>query len=196
MADSTTMSVHVEKRFDVVLIDGAKVEYSGALDLKADDTGGLFLDYGDDLSTRRLWYDGKTMTLLDSIDNVYASTAASGPVAEALVQLVKVGVVDTRRLDPCEQSPEPGRDALPFDRARVVEELLQRDRTRDRLHPDLAAIAIRDELERARCAHSGLHQPLEREELGLRARPIPQRLEPVRVMEAFHDDRRLRALYQ
>ena len=52
---ATTMSFHVEKRFDVVLLDGAKVEYSGALDAFANSTGGFFLDYGDDLSSRRAW---------------------------------------------------------------------------------------------------------------------------------------------
>jgi hypothetical protein len=81
------MTFHVEKRFDAVLIDGAKVEYSGALDVMVKSTGGLFLDYGDDLSSRRVWYDGKTVTLLDSINNVYASTPASGSVAEVLVQV-------------------------------------------------------------------------------------------------------------
>ena len=84
---ATTMSFHVEKRFDVVLIDGAKVEYSGALDAFANSTGGFFLDYGDDLSSRRAWYDGKEMTLLDSINNLYAMTPASGSNAEALIQV-------------------------------------------------------------------------------------------------------------
>jgi hypothetical protein len=81
------MTFHVEKRFDAVLIDGAKVEYSGALDVMVKSTGGLFIDYGDDLSSRRVWYDGKTVTLLDSINNVYASTPASGSVKEALAQV-------------------------------------------------------------------------------------------------------------
>ena len=62
---ATAMSFHVEKRFDVVLINVAKVEYSGALDAFADSTGGFFLDYGDDLSSRQAWYDGKKMTLFD-----------------------------------------------------------------------------------------------------------------------------------
>ena len=78
------MRVHVEKRFDVVLLDGAKVEYSGALDVIVQQSAGLFLDYGDDLSARRVWYDGVTMTLLDDLNNVYASVPVSGPVSEAL----------------------------------------------------------------------------------------------------------------
>ena len=84
---ATAISFHVEKRFDVVLIDGAKVEYSGALDAFASSTGGFFLDYGDDLSSRQAWYDGKEMTLLDPIKNMYAMTPASGSNAEALIQV-------------------------------------------------------------------------------------------------------------
>jgi hypothetical protein len=87
VAAATAMSFHVEKRFDVVLIDGAKVEYSGALDVFANPAAGFFLDYGDDLSSRQAWYDGKKMTLLDTINNVYAMTPASGSNAEALIQV-------------------------------------------------------------------------------------------------------------
>ena len=67
--------------------DGAKVEYSGALDAFANSSGGFFLDYGDDLSSRQAWYDGKEMTLLDSINNLYAMTPASGSNAAALIQV-------------------------------------------------------------------------------------------------------------
>jgi hypothetical protein len=81
-ADS--LSFHVEKRFDVVLSDGAKVEYSGALDVLVTRPRGLFMDYGDDLSARRVWYDGQTMTLLDSLKNLYVAVPVEGPVAEAL----------------------------------------------------------------------------------------------------------------
>ena len=87
VAAATAMSFHVEKRYDVVLLDGAKIEYSGALDAYANSTGGFFLDYGDDLSSRRAWYDGKEMTLLDPINNMYAKTSASGSNAEALIQV-------------------------------------------------------------------------------------------------------------
>ncbi len=87
IAAATAMSFHVEKRFDVVLFDGAKVEYSGALDVFANSAGGFFLDYGDDISSRQAWYDGKEMTLLDAINNLYAVTPASGSNAQALTQV-------------------------------------------------------------------------------------------------------------
>ncbi|MEO2173733.1 MAG: DUF2092 domain-containing protein [bacterium] len=84
MSEASSFSVHVEKRFDVVLSDGTKVEYSGALDVVVDRPLGLFMDYGDDLSAKRVWYDGETLTLLDPLSNFYATAAVEGTVAEAL----------------------------------------------------------------------------------------------------------------
>ena len=84
LSGASSFSVQVEKRFDVVLSDGAKVEYSGALDVLVDRHQGLFIDYGDDLSANRVWYDGKTLTLLDTLRNFYATITVEGTVAEAL----------------------------------------------------------------------------------------------------------------
>jgi hypothetical protein len=84
MSEASSFSVQVEKRFDVVLSDGSKVEYSGALDVVVDRPRGLFIDYGDDLGAKRVWYDGETLTLLDTLRNFYATTTIEGTVAEAL----------------------------------------------------------------------------------------------------------------
>jgi hypothetical protein len=89
VADASSLSVHVEKRFDVVLSDGAKVEYSGALDVLVERPLGLFMDYGDDLSAKRVWYDGQAMTILDSLQNLYVTVAVEGTVAEALTQVAR-----------------------------------------------------------------------------------------------------------
>jgi hypothetical protein len=84
---SDALSLHIEKRFDVILLNGAKIEYSGALEAVVKRSDGLYLNYGDDLSAKQLWYDGTTMTLLDDLNNVYASVGVSGPVPEALTQV-------------------------------------------------------------------------------------------------------------
>ena len=84
---ATTFSVHVEKQFDVVRLDGAMVLYSGALDILAERGGALHLDYGDDLSAKELWYDGTTLTLVDHLHNVYVQVPAEGRVAEMLVDV-------------------------------------------------------------------------------------------------------------
>ena len=86
---AASISVHVEKRFDVVLSNGTKVEYSGALDVMSARAKGLFMDYGDDLSSKRVWYDGRTMTILDSLKNLYTAVSVKGTVPEALAQVAR-----------------------------------------------------------------------------------------------------------
>ena len=88
-SDASSLSFHVEKRFDVVLSDGAKVEYSGALDVLVERNQGLYMDYGDDLSAKRVWYDGQTMTILDSLKNLYVAVAVEGTVSEALTRVAR-----------------------------------------------------------------------------------------------------------
>jgi hypothetical protein len=80
-------SVHVEKQFDVVMPDGAKVQYSGALDILAKKEGALHMNYGDDVSAKELWYDGSSVTLIDHLSNVYAEVPAQGKVGAMLVDV-------------------------------------------------------------------------------------------------------------
>ena len=85
LSASSAFRVRVEKRFDAVLLDGAKVEYGGAVDLVVRRSDGFHITYGDDLSSKEAWYDGSTMTILDHLDNVYVTAPAEGTVAEALL---------------------------------------------------------------------------------------------------------------
>jgi hypothetical protein len=80
------MSFHVELNFDDVLEDGQKVQFAGAATVKLRRPNGLSIDYRDDLSAKRLWYDGKSLTLYDPGPGVYASSAAPPDVAQAVDQ--------------------------------------------------------------------------------------------------------------
>jgi hypothetical protein len=84
---SRGFSVHIEKRFDVVAVDGAKVQYSGALDVVARPDGGLHIDYGDDLSSKEAWYDGANLTLVDHLHNAYVTVPVTGSNREALAHV-------------------------------------------------------------------------------------------------------------
>jgi len=84
---SDSVSVHVEKQFDVVMLDGAKIQYGGALDILVKREGGMHVDYGDDISAKEAWYDGSTLTLIDHLSNVYAQVPAEGEVGDMLVDL-------------------------------------------------------------------------------------------------------------
>jgi len=84
---SPALSVHIEKQFDVLLANSAKVQYSGAMDLTVHRKDGLHVDYGDDISAREAWYDGSKVVIFDRLANVYVETPAKGTVAEVLQSL-------------------------------------------------------------------------------------------------------------
>ena len=77
-------SVHIEKTFDEVLRDGAKVQYSGAADLSMRRPDRFHVNYGDDLSAKEVWYDGEHFTILDHLHNVYAQIPAAPPIRNVL----------------------------------------------------------------------------------------------------------------
>ena len=87
LASANTFSVQIEKQFDVVMLNGAKVLYGGALDLLVNREGGLHIDYGDDTSAKEAWYDGSTLTIMDHLENVYARIPAAGRVGDMVVDV-------------------------------------------------------------------------------------------------------------
>ena len=82
-----SFSLHTEKVFDDVLSDGAKVQFAGAATLSLRRPDGIHIDYGDDLSAKELWYDGKTVTLLDHLKKVYMQMEAPPRIRDTLKQL-------------------------------------------------------------------------------------------------------------
>ena len=79
-----SFSVHMEKTFDDVMLDGAKVQFSGAADLVIRQPDGLHIEYGDTFSSKELWYDGKNFTLHDHLKNVYMRVDAKPNIRDAL----------------------------------------------------------------------------------------------------------------
>lgn len=84
IADGQAITVHVEKMFDVVLVDGLKVQYAGALDLAVRRPDRLYVSYGDDLSAKEAWYDGSRFTLHDHRANVYGALPAESTIDATL----------------------------------------------------------------------------------------------------------------
>ncbi len=82
-----SFSVHMEKTFDDVMLDGAKLQFSGAADLSVRQPDGLYIEYGDKFSSKELWYDGKTFTLHDHLKNVYMRVDAKSNIRDALTEL-------------------------------------------------------------------------------------------------------------
>ena len=87
LKSADAFTVHSEKTFDDVLEDGTKVQYAGASDLAMLRPDGLHINYGDDISAKEFWYDGRTFTLMDHLHNVYVTAPAAPTLPEAISQL-------------------------------------------------------------------------------------------------------------
>lgn len=87
MASLRSFTLHIEKTFDVVQDDGAKVQFSGAADIAVRRPNRIYVDYGDDVSAKEFWYDGTRFTLVDHLHQVFGSVAAAPKIDGALNQL-------------------------------------------------------------------------------------------------------------
>jgi hypothetical protein len=93
MAEQNTVSFHVESNFERADF-GQKLQFAGAADIQIRRPDGLAIDYRDDLSVRRVWYDGKQLTLVDPVKKMYVSTEAPGTIDDTLDQFEeKYGLV-------------------------------------------------------------------------------------------------------
>ena len=87
LKNAGSFQFHAEINFDDVLISGQKLQYAGAADVTVRRPDGIFVDYRDDLSAKRFWYDGKTGTLLDVFHDVYSTADLSGDIDTAIDEL-------------------------------------------------------------------------------------------------------------
>jgi hypothetical protein len=78
---------HAEINFDDVLVSGQKLQYAGAADVTVRRPDGVYIDYRDDLSAKRFWYDGKTGTLLDVVTSRYSQADLPSDIDAAVEQL-------------------------------------------------------------------------------------------------------------
>lgn len=84
LAAAKAFTVHAEIAYDEVMHSGRKLQFAAALDAALRRPDGLAVEYLSDLGGKKLWYDGKSFTLLDLVHDVYA-TAAAPPTTSAFL---------------------------------------------------------------------------------------------------------------
>ena len=77
-ADAFTF--HADILFDHVLPSGQKLQFAAAQEVALQRPGRLYIDYRGDLGDRRLWYNGKSITLFDPATPFYAAEAAPAQI--------------------------------------------------------------------------------------------------------------------
>jgi hypothetical protein len=81
-------SVHAEITWDEVMHSGRKLNFAAATDVTGRRPDGLAVEYLSDLGGKKLWYDGKSFTLLDLVKDVHA-TAPAPPTTSAFLAEVE-----------------------------------------------------------------------------------------------------------
>jgi hypothetical protein len=80
---------HADILFDHVLPSGQKLQFAAAQEVALQRPGRLYIDYRGDLGDRRLWYDGKSITLFDPATPFYAAEAAPAQIDAMLEKVMK-----------------------------------------------------------------------------------------------------------
>jgi hypothetical protein len=84
LTGAETVSFHVEILLDRIDSTGQKLQFAAALDAEVRRPDHLRIDYMGDLTAKRAWYDGDTLTIFDPDHGVYAEMPGSGDVASTL----------------------------------------------------------------------------------------------------------------
>jgi hypothetical protein len=89
LSSARTITYHAEINFDTVLSSGVKLQYAAAMDTAIQRPNQLAISYKGDLGAKELWYDGKTLTILDPAHRAYASVSAPDSIDAMLTQVTE-----------------------------------------------------------------------------------------------------------
>jgi hypothetical protein len=84
LAQTPAFSVHAEIWKDLVLASGHKIQVTRSLDLDLRRPDRLHVDARAHRKGRSIWYDGKTLTVLDRENNMYGVVDAPGTIDQTL----------------------------------------------------------------------------------------------------------------
>lgn len=87
IAGAKSFSYRAEITNDTALPSGQKIQSSGTLEVAVRRPDGLRSSYEGEQRTSRIWYDGKTLTLLNDGKNVYACWPAPGRIDDLLAAM-------------------------------------------------------------------------------------------------------------
>src|SRR5262245_14862174 len=83
------LSFHAEITHDDVLPTGQKIQLAASYDAAVRRPDRVYTEYSGDGGSRRLWYDGKTVTLYEPALDVYGSEATQPTIDAALDHLIE-----------------------------------------------------------------------------------------------------------
>lgn len=86
--EARELSFHAEIMYDDLLPSGQKILLAAAHDVAVHRPDRLYSSYQGEVGRKRLWYDGKTVTLLDDASNTYATEKVPSTIDGTLDHLI------------------------------------------------------------------------------------------------------------
>ena len=90
LSGAKSITLHVEKTFDDILVTGQKVQHSGSIDIALRRPDRLYVSYGDDFTSREVWFDGDQFVLQDHLARVHGQLPAADTVDETLDEVAEI----------------------------------------------------------------------------------------------------------
>jgi hypothetical protein len=89
LSSAKGFTYHAEINFDSVLPSDVKLQFAAAMDVAVQRPDHLAVTYASDLGGKRVWYDGKTVTVLDPAHMTYASAPAPPTIDRTFEQFAR-----------------------------------------------------------------------------------------------------------
>jgi hypothetical protein len=86
---ASQLSFHADITYDDLLPTGQKIQLAASYDVAVRRPDKFYTEYWGDAGSRRLWYDGETITLYDPSLRIYASEPAKPTIDATLEHLIK-----------------------------------------------------------------------------------------------------------
>jgi hypothetical protein len=108
LSSARAFSYHAEIDFDSVLPSDVKLQFAAAMDFALQRPDHLAISYASDLGAKRVWYDGKTLTILDPAQMTYATVPVPASIDGMLEQVareknISVPLEDLDFSQPCDR---------------------------------------------------------------------------------------------
>lgn len=84
LSSAQSLGYHAEINFDSVLPSSVKLQYAAAMDVALQRPDRLMISYQSDIGAKRVWYDGKTLTIFDPPHAVFAAVQAPNSIDATL----------------------------------------------------------------------------------------------------------------
>jgi len=89
LSGAESFTVRAKINFDDVLPSGQKIQLGAVQDIAVRRPDRVYTEYDGDAGRKRLWYDGKAITMYDAAADVYATAAMPPKIDATLDQLMK-----------------------------------------------------------------------------------------------------------